>query len=102
MSRWKQGNPKGLSLSIRAGEVHAIMGQPVRASPLCLMAWRAAPVMTSPRAASAICEDLVALAPEERAAKGVFLDAVPVEIPGVTTMTFLKTALIPSAGAGRK
>ena len=39
-------------------------------------------------------EDLAALAPEERAAKGVFLAMqYPVEIPGVTTMTFLKTAL---------
>ncbi len=34
------------------------------------------------------------MAPEERAAKGVFLAMqYPVEIPGVTTMTFLKTAL---------
>jgi len=39
-------------------------------------------------------EDLTALNPEERAAKGVFLAMqYPVEIPGVTTMTFLKTAL---------
>jgi Fe-S cluster assembly ATP-binding protein len=39
-------------------------------------------------------EDLNALSPEERAAKGVFLAMqYPVEIPGVTTMTFLKTAL---------
>jgi Fe-S cluster assembly ATP-binding protein len=39
-------------------------------------------------------EDLAALRPEERAAKGIFLAMqYPVEIPGVTTMTFLKTAL---------
>jgi Fe-S cluster assembly ATP-binding protein len=39
-------------------------------------------------------EDLTALAPEERAAKGVFLALqYPVEIPGVVTLTFLKTAL---------
>jgi Fe-S cluster assembly ATP-binding protein len=39
-------------------------------------------------------EDLNALAPEERAAKGIFLAMqYPVEIPGVTTLTFLKTAL---------
>ena len=39
-------------------------------------------------------EDLAALAPEERAAKGVFLAMqYPVEIPGVTTMMFLKSAL---------
>jgi Fe-S cluster assembly ATP-binding protein len=39
-------------------------------------------------------EDLAALSPEERAAKGVFLAMqYPVEIPGVTTLTFIKTAL---------
>ena len=39
-------------------------------------------------------EDLTQLAPEERAAKGMFLALqYPVEIPGVATMTFLKTAL---------
>src|SRR5207245_10185738 len=39
-------------------------------------------------------EHLAGLATEERAAKGVFLAMqYPVEIPGVTTMTFLKTAL---------
>ena len=39
-------------------------------------------------------EDLTAMAPEERAAKGMFLALqYPVEIPGVTTLNFLKTAL---------
>jgi Fe-S cluster assembly ATP-binding protein len=39
-------------------------------------------------------EDLLAMAPEERAAQGVFLAfQYPVEIPGVATMTFLRTAL---------
>ena len=39
-------------------------------------------------------EDLLELAPDERAAKGVFLAfQYPVEIPGVATMTFLKAAL---------
>ena len=39
-------------------------------------------------------EDLAALAPEERAARGLFLALqYPVEIPGVTTMNFLKAAL---------
>ena len=46
-------------------------------------------------------EDLVALKPETRAAKGVFLAMqYPVEIPGVTTMTFLKTALNSQRRAG--
>ncbi len=39
-------------------------------------------------------EDLLALKTEERAAKGIFLAMqYPVEIPGVTTMNFLKSAL---------
>ncbi len=39
-------------------------------------------------------EDLLEMAPDERAAKGVFLAfQYPVEIPGVATMTFLRTAL---------
>jgi Fe-S cluster assembly ATP-binding protein len=39
-------------------------------------------------------QDLLALAPDQRAAAGVFLAfQYPVEIPGVATMTFLKTAL---------
>ena len=39
-------------------------------------------------------EDLLSLAPDERAAKGLFLAfQYPLEIPGVATMTFLRTAL---------
>ena len=39
-------------------------------------------------------EDLLEMSPDERAAKGVFLAfQYPVEIPGVATMTFLRTAL---------
>jgi Fe-S cluster assembly ATP-binding protein len=39
-------------------------------------------------------EDLLTLAPDERAAKGVFLAfQYPLEVPGVATMTFLRTAL---------
>ncbi len=51
--------------------------------------------MRSPKAASLYNgEDLAALPPEERAAKGVFLAMqYPVEIPGVTTMMFLKSAI---------
>src|SRR5467141_1577196 len=39
-------------------------------------------------------QDLLALAPDERAARGIFLAfQYPLEIPGVATMTFLRTAL---------
>jgi Fe-S cluster assembly ATP-binding protein len=86
---------KGLSLSIAAGEVHAIMGPngSGKSTLSYVLAGRAGYDITEGRILYN-GEDLAALAPEERAAKGVFLAMqYPVEIPGVTTMTFLKTAL---------
>ncbi len=87
---------KGLTLNIGAGEVHAIMGPNGSGQVYAILR------SGGPRAGYDITEgsityngeDLVVLPPEERAAKGVFLAMqYPVEIPGVTTMTFLKTAL---------
>ena len=86
---------KGLSLSIQPGEVHAIMGPngSGKSTLSYVLAGRAGYDITE---GSILYngEDLAAMAPEVRAAKGVFLAMqYPVEIPGVTTMTFLKTAL---------
>ncbi|HJT42633.1 MAG TPA: Fe-S cluster assembly ATPase SufC [Rhizomicrobium sp.] len=86
---------KGLTLSIQPGEVHAIMGPngSGKSTLSYVLAGRAGYDITQ---GSILYngEDLAALAPEQRAAKGVFLAMqYPVEIPGVTTMTFLKTAL---------
>ena len=86
---------KGLSLSIQPGEVHAIMGPngSGKSTLSYVLAGRAGYDITE-GSITYNGEDLGALAPEERAAKGVFLAMqYPVEIPGVTTMTFLKTAL---------
>ena len=86
---------KGLSLTVNAGEVHAIMGPngSGKSTLSYVLAGRAGYEITS-GSITYRGEDLNALAPEERAAKGVFLAMqYPVEIPGVTTMTFLKTAL---------
>ncbi len=86
---------KGLTLSIQPGEVHAIMGPngSGKSTLSYVLAGRAGYDITE-GSIRYNGEDLVALAPEERAAKGVFLAMqYPVEIPGVTTMTFLKTAL---------
>ena len=86
---------KGLSLSVPAGEVHAVMGPngSGKSTLSYALAGRAGYDITK---GSALYqgEDLTALTPEQRANKGVFLAMqYPVEIPGVTTLNFLKTAL---------
>ncbi|MBS0281565.1 MAG: Fe-S cluster assembly ATPase SufC [Proteobacteria bacterium] len=86
---------KGLNLRVEAGQVHAIMGPngSGKSTLSYVLAGRAGYDITE-GSISYNGEDLGALPPEERAAKGVFLAMqYPVEIPGVTTMMFLKSAL---------
>jgi Fe-S cluster assembly ATP-binding protein len=86
---------KGLTLKVGAGEVHAIMGPngSGKSTLSYVLAGRAGYEVTSGTIRYK-GEDLTALAPDARAAKGIFLAMqYPVEIPGVTTLTFLKTAL---------
>ena len=86
---------KGLSLRVDAGQVHAIMGPngSGKSTLSYVLAGRAGYEVTEGSIAYN-GEDLVALPPEERAAKGIFLAMqYPVEIPGVTTMMFLKSAI---------
>lgn len=85
----------GLDLTLEAGKVHAVMGPngSGKSTLSYVLAGREDYDVTQ---GSVTLEgrDLLALAPEERAAAGVFLAfQYPVEIPGVQTTTFLKTAV---------
>jgi len=86
---------KGLSLSIGAGEVHAIMG-PNGSGKITLahvLAGRDGYEVTS-GSVTFLGNDLLAMKPEERAWHGVFLGfQYPIEIPGVNNTYLLKAAL---------
>jgi Fe-S cluster assembly ATP-binding protein len=85
----------GLDLTVNAGEVHAIMGPNGSGKSTLSYVLAGKPgYQVTGGSAHFEGEDLLALAPDERAAKGVFLAfQYPLEIPGVTTMTFLRTAV---------
>ena len=86
---------KGINLEVKAGEVHAIMG-PNGSGKSTL-----ASVLTGREYAEVTHgnviyqgEELLGMPPEDRARKGIFLSfQYPIEIPGVSMVNFLKTAL---------
>jgi Fe-S cluster assembly ATP-binding protein len=86
---------KGLSLEVPAGEVHAIMGpNGAGKSTLSYVLTGRNGYEVTEGSATLDGEDLLALAPDERAARGVFLSfQYPLEIPGVPALTFIRTAL---------
>ena len=86
---------KGLSLEVPAGEVHAIMGpNGAGKSTLSYVLTGKEGYEVTDGSAQYLGQDLLAMEAEERASAGLFLSfQYPLEIPGVPTMHFLRTAL---------
>lgn len=86
---------KGINLTVRPGEIHAIMGPNGSGKSTLgnVIAGRDAYSVT--KGSITYCgEDLLEMAPDLRAKKGLFLGfQYPVEIPGVSMVNFLKAAL---------
>ncbi len=86
---------KGINLTVNAGEVHAIMGPngSGKSTLANVLAGREDYEVTG-GSVEFDGKDLFDLSPEDRAAEGIFLAfQYPIEIPGVTTVNFLKTAM---------
>jgi Fe-S cluster assembly ATP-binding protein len=85
----------GIDLNVQAGEVHAIMGPngSGKSTLASVLAGREDFEVTE-GAVTFQGKNLLALQPEERAREGIFMAfQYPVEIPGVSTINFMKTAL---------
>src|SRR3954449_10865885 len=85
----------GLDLTVEKGAVHAIMGPngSGKSTLSYVLAGKEAYAVTGGEVLLD-GEDILSLPPDERAARGLFLAfQYPLEIPGVATMTFLRTAL---------
>lgn len=86
---------KGVNLTIRKGELHAVMG-PNGAGKSTLSAVLTGKPMYEVTSGSItfMGKDLLSMSPEERSWAGIFMSfQYPVEIPGVTITNFMKTAI---------
>ena len=86
---------KGLNLEVRPGEIHAIMGPNGAGKSTLASVLTGNPAFEVTDGEVVFNEkDLLELAPEERANEGVFLSfQYPVEIPGVSMVNFMRTAI---------
>ncbi len=86
---------RGMSLSVNAGEVHAIMGPNGSGkSTLAQVIAGHSDYIVTDGSVSYMGKDLLELEPEERAREGIFLGfQYPVEIPGVNNAYLLKAAV---------
>ncbi len=85
----------GINLEVKAGEVHAIMGPngSGKSTLASVLAGREEFEVVEGQV-EFLGKDLLAMAPEDRAREGVFMAfQYPVEIPGVSTINFMKTAV---------
>jgi Fe-S cluster assembly ATP-binding protein len=83
-----------LELEVKAGEVHAVMGLNGTGKSTLLKAIAGSPETRVEGEMEYLGRDLLSMDPAERAAAGIFMSFQnPVEIPGVNTVYFLKTAL---------
>jgi len=86
---------KGINLEVKAGEIHALMGPngSGKSTLASILAGRELFNVTEGEV-EYNGKDLLKMAPEERAREGIFLGfQYPIEIPGVSMMNFLKTAV---------